>query len=145
MTILAWPKLACRFRLHRRTPKTSCLPKKSSVAEKRRLEHLVAFEDLDAQPDQLFAYHFWAEDLGPDGQPRRTESDMFFAEVRPFEEIYRQGEPPSGGEPKEPSEQGQKAEELAELQKEIINATWRVVRNSRGEISDDFVTEHDCC
>jgi len=29
-------------------------------------------------------YYFWAEDAGPDGQPRRTFSDMYFAEVRPF-------------------------------------------------------------
>jgi len=29
-------------------------------------------------------------DVGPDGAVRRNSSDMYFAEVRPFEEIYRQ-------------------------------------------------------
>ncbi|MCG8652593.1 MAG: hypothetical protein MI861_22325, partial [Pirellulales bacterium] len=50
-----------------------------------RLDHLIELESLDAEPDQLLAYHFWVEDYGPDGQLRRTESDLFFAEVRPFE------------------------------------------------------------
>ena len=60
-------------------------------------EHLLDFEALQAAPDQLVTYFFWAEDIGPDGQPRRTSGDMFFAEVRHFEEIFRQGEqPPSG-------------------------------------------------
>ena len=107
--------------------------------EKSSLEHLIAFEDLNAQPDQLLAYHFWAEDHGTDGQVRRTEGDMYFAEVRPFEEIFREGEPPPGGQPSPPSETAQGAEELAELQKQIISATWNVLRtDARNEKSDRF-------
>jgi hypothetical protein len=109
-----------------------------------KIEHLVEFEQLGAEPDQLFAYHFWAEDYGPDGELRRSESDMFFAEVRPFEEIYREGQPPPGGQSQQQQQQqsqnGQKAQELAVLQKEIINATWTVLRSERGsERSPEFV------
>ena len=43
---------------------------------------------VEAQPDQVVSYYFWAEDLGPDNQPRRTSGDMYFAEVRHFEEIF---------------------------------------------------------
>lgn len=93
------------------------------------IQHLVAFEDLKAEPDQLLSYHFWAEDTGPDGQVRRVSSDMYFAEVRHFEEIFRAGQAPPGGEPQEAQSQtAQKAEQLAELQKQIINATWKVIR-----------------
>ncbi len=109
---------------------------------KTKIDHMIEFEELKAEPDQLLAYHFWAEDFGPDGELRRTEGDMFFAEVRPFEEIFREGEPPPGGEsqPQQQNQNGQKAEELAELQKEIINATWRVLRDERGaERSEKFV------
>ena len=106
---------------------------------KHRIQHLIALEELDAKPDQLLSYHFWAEDVGPDGQPRRTQSDMFFADVRPFEEIFREGEPPPSGPPSQPSPKAQEAEKLAELQKEIINATWTVIRDERGEsVSDQF-------
>jgi len=65
---------------------------------KARIEHTLCLEDLQAQPDQLLSYYFWADDAGPDGKPRRTRSDMFFIEVRPFEEIYRQGQQPTEGE-----------------------------------------------
>ena len=70
------------------------LPGSKPALKKIKAEHLLAFEALKAQPDQLVTYFFWAEDIGPDGQPRRTSGDMYFAEVRHFEEIFRQGEPP---------------------------------------------------
>ena len=92
--------------------------------------HLVAFENLHAEPDQLLSYHFWAEDAGPAGEVRRVASDMFFAEVRHFEEIFRQGQqPPSGQQPSQPqSGTAQAVEQLAELQKQIVAGTWNVIR-----------------
>ncbi len=63
--------------------------------ERVSLEHLLSFEAMNAQPDQLVSYFFWAEDIGPDGGVRRTSSDMYFAEVRHFEEIFRQGQQPT--------------------------------------------------
>jgi hypothetical protein len=93
-------------------------------------EHLIPFETLQAKPDQLLTYFFWAEDIGPDGKPRRTSGDMFFAEVRHFEEIFRQGEQPPSGDQEQQQQQGagQQAEQLAELQKQVINGTWTLVR-----------------
>ncbi len=106
------------------------IPLGASAPGKQRtpIEHLVAFEDLKAEPDQLLSYHFWAEDTGPDGQVRRVSSDMYFAEVRHFEEIFREGQSSPGGEPQEQTESAKQAEQLAELQKQIINATWKVIR-----------------
>ncbi len=108
----------------------------SAPAKQRTvMEHLVAFEELDAEPDQLLSYHFWAEDTGPDGEVRRVSSDMYFAEVRHFEEIFRDGPSPPGGESQEPqpSEAAKKAEEMAELQKQIINGTWKVIRRETND------------
>jgi len=103
------------------------------------IEHLVAFEKLKAEPDQLLAYHFWAEDTGPDGTLRRVSSDMYFAEVRHFEEIFRQGQQPPGGQQQQQQNQGnaQQAQQLAELQKQIINATWAIIRRETGETPSD--------
>ncbi len=108
--------------------------------------HLLAFESLKAQPDELVTYFFWAEDIGPDGKPRRASGDMFFAEVRHFEEIFRQGEQPPAGSAQDEQEgqQGnaQQAEELAELQKQIINGTWKLIRRETGKtVSDAFVDD----
>ena len=101
--------------------------------EKRQFSHVLRLEELGAAPDQLVAWFVWADDIGPDGELRRSASDMFFAEVRPFEEIFRQGE---GGEGEENQQQQrnqqgtqqQQMGKLAELQKQIINATWKLRR-----------------
>ena len=101
--------------------------------------HKIAFEELHAEPDQLLAYYFWAEDFDRDGNVRRTSSDMYFAEVRHFEEIFRQGEQPPGGEQQQRQQQqgagqnAQQAQQLAQLQKDIMNATWKLIRREIGE------------
>ncbi|QEH36393.1 hypothetical protein OJF2_49560 [Aquisphaera giovannonii] len=105
--------------------------------KKAQVEHLVDFEALKAAPDQLITYSVWAEDIGPDGKPRRTEGDMYFAEVRHFEEIFRQGEQPSASAENEQDEpQGggnaRQAEELAQMQKDVINGTWKILRREAG-------------
>lgn len=97
--------------------------------EARPLGHTLRLEELGLKPDQLVAWHVWADDYGPDGEIRRTNGDLFFGEIRPFEEIYREGEQMGGGE----GEQGEQGDgnpttKLAELQKQIINATWKLQR-----------------
>ena len=106
---------------------------------------MLDFEALKSEPDQLVSYFFWAEDIGPDGQPRRTESDMYFAEVRPFDQIFRQGEQPSQNQQQQQQQQQgqggnqQQATELADLQKEIMNATWKLIRRETGkELTAEF-------
>jgi hypothetical protein len=76
--------------------------------------------------DQVVAYFVWADDFGPDGKVRHTFSDIFFAEVRPFDEIFRPD--PSGGAGSESGGGGQRnrSTELAEMQKEILIATWKL-------------------
>ena len=92
--------------------------------------HLLALETLEVEPDQLINWFFWAEDTGPDGQPRSAYSDMFFAEIRPFEQIFRQGDPSQQQQQQQQQQQSpnQQTEELIKLQKQIINATWKLRR-----------------
>jgi hypothetical protein len=109
------------------------LGKDAGPHEKRAFNHLVPLEELGAQVDQLLSYYLWADDIGPDGNPRRTASDMFFAEVRPFEEIFREGQAQDPNQQQQQQQQqGQQgqnqAERLAELQKQIIAATWNIQR-----------------
>lgn len=114
--------------------------------EKRTTDHLLDFEALEAEPDQLLSYYFWAQDHDGQGNVRRTLSDMYFAEVRHFEEIFRQGQqqPQDQQQQQQQQQQGQSqnaqdAEQLAELQKQIINANWNVMRRETGfEVSSKF-------
>ncbi len=120
------------------------MPAKSGKVE---LKHLVDLESLQAQPDQLLSYFFWAEDLDRDGNPRRVDGEMFFAEVRPFEEIFREGESMSPEQQKQQQQQqqsegGKQAEELAEMQKQIVTATWNVLRREKpASLSKSFMED----
>lgn len=103
--------------------------------------YVLALEDVNAQPDQLLSYYYWADDQGPDGIVRRATSDIYFAEVRPFEEIFRESEsfmdeqaqaqqPQPGQDPNEDQEPRLQGEQLARLQKQIITATWNIKQRS---------------
>ena len=106
---------------------------------------MLDFEAMKAVPDQLVSYYFWAEDIGPDGGVRRASSDMFFAEVRPFEEIFRQGEQPPAGSAEMEGQENQNAQEagqVAELQKQIISGSWKLIRReTRSKPTDAFVED----
>ena len=96
-------------------------------SKKQEVKELLALETEDTSPRQLVSYHFWAEDTGPQGEVRRAMSDMFFAEVRHFEDIFREGESPPSPPGKEPKGDTDK---LVQLEKQIVNATWRLVRDT---------------
>ena len=105
------------------------------------ISHLLTLEDLTLEPGGLVSYYLWAEDIGPDGSLRRAYSDMYFGEIRPFEEIFRQGQPNAQQQQQQQQqqqgEQGSPTQQLAELQKEIISATWNTRREQSGSAISD--------
>lgn len=108
------------------------LGRETSSKEKRSFGHLLKLEELGAKPDDLISWYAWADDVGPDGKVRRTSGDLYFAEVRAFDEIFREsqnmesGEQGGGG-----GGGGQEARKLTDLQKQIINATWKLQRDGK--------------
>ncbi|MBE7495965.1 MAG: hypothetical protein HS117_13555 [Verrucomicrobiaceae bacterium] len=102
-------------------PVTAPLKKQDVRAE-------LTLEKENAQPRQLVSYYLWAEDTGPKGEVRRSMSDMFFADIRHFEDIFREAEAPPA-EPGQPKPKGQ-TDKLVDLVKQIVNATWRLIRDT---------------
>ena len=101
-----------------------------------QMQYLLALEGLKAEPDQLLTYYFWADDIGPDGKPRRIASDIYFAEVRPFEEIFRESQSFQDQQNQEQQQnqgdqQNQRGDQLARLQKQIISATWNIQQQAQ--------------
>lgn len=105
--------------------------------KKLKLTKLLALEEINAQPDNLMSYYLWAEDTGPNGKKRRRESDMFFAEVRRFDETWAEAENEGGGGQQQQQRTG--APKLAELLKEITFAGWKIRRQEYE--SEDNETE----
>jgi hypothetical protein len=107
----------------------------AAANEKRRFTNQIALEDLGLAENRLLSYFAWAEDYGPDGQPRRTFGDIYFAEVRPFEEVFRQDQSGASERGNRDPDQNQGGGQeggsnnnprLAELQKQIVIATWKL-------------------
>ena len=118
--------------------------------KKQPVEYILALEDLQVQPDQLLTYFFWADDVGPDGNIRRTVSDLYFTEIRPFEQIFRenqsfmdQNQQQERQQEQQQDMQGeqQQQEELIQLQKQIISATWNVKRQA--DLSDSIENQKE--
>jgi hypothetical protein len=97
----------------------------------------VDLESIGVKPDNLMSYYLWAEDIGPDGKPRRTESDIYFAEIRPFDETFREQQ--GAAQQNQQQQQNKKkteSEKLGELVRDITSATWKLRRQ-------DYTSEAD--
>ena len=104
---------------------------------KLAVAHVLRMEDLGVEVGQVVSYFLWADDRDRDGELRRGYSDLFFATVRPFEEIFRQNRSATEGM-REQQQQGEGGEQggeqqqsianLLDSQKDIISATWNIKR-----------------
>ena len=110
----------------------------------QQIKYVLALEELDAKPNQLLTYYFWADDVGPNGQTRKTSSDMYFTEIRPFDEVFRENQSLQNQRNQQQNQEGgqqqggRQDEQLARLQKQIISATWNIKRqvDQSGNIED---------
>lgn len=98
---------------------------------------MLALEDIGAKPNDLLVWNAWAEDIGPDGRPRRTEGDLHIVPVRHFDEATRQEE----------SSMSQAGEnrclKCIRIQTEILNGTWSSLREDIDPAKDDLQTLRD--
>jgi hypothetical protein len=127
-------KYGVGFGLAGQEPQLIELGQSAPANTKRQFSYLIPLEKLGVDVDQAVAYFAWADDYGPDGQPRRTFGDMFFADVRPFDEVFRADQSGSGegGNQNRGQGGGNERVQLAELQKQIAVATWNLQRDKAG-------------
>jgi hypothetical protein len=86
--------------------------------------HTFFLEEFGLQPGDVISYYGKAWDNNDDSGPAGSSSDMYFIQVRPFEQRYvqsQQGAVPSG--------EGGAEEALSRQQKDIIAATFRLIRD----------------
>lgn len=102
-----------------------------SGGESHPLLQLLTLENYGLSPGEVVTYSYFADDYGPDGNRRRTLSDLYFIEIRPFEESYRQMESAGGQSGREGASSGQNQtlDKLIDLQKQIVTAAWNLNRS----------------
>jgi hypothetical protein len=97
--------------------------------------HLLAAEELDVRPGDVIAYYARARDVARGRRSIETKSDLFFLEVKPFNEEFvaaqSQASAAAGGDPQ--------IDSLIQAQKDIISATWNIERRSAGGRSAEDV------
>lgn len=125
-----------------REPKTVPLGKDAQSNKPQALKLTEALEALQVAPDDLVSYHLYAVDRDAEGQPRTVTGDLYFAEVRPFEETFRQMEaPPGAGAQGAQSPAGNQIDNMLKVQKQILSATWNVIRKPAKEWNDQTAAE----
>ena len=74
------------------------IPKRSTTVNGR---HTLFLEDLDVQPGDFVSYYVRARDITRGTRPNEARSDIFFLEVKPYEQEFAlaqsQGSMPGGG------------------------------------------------
>lgn len=83
------------------------------------------------EPGDLISYYAVAEDRG-----EAVQTDLFFVEVQPFDRSFTQGNAGGGG-----GGGGQQQDEISRRQKEILVATWNLIREQDEEAEASFLDE----
>jgi hypothetical protein len=94
---------------------------------------LLPAEDLHVKPGDVIAYYARASDVGRGKRSTEATSDMFFLEVKPFNEEFVSAESQASGG------SDTQVDSLIQGQKEIIASTWNVERRSQAARSSDDV------
>jgi hypothetical protein len=97
--------------------------------------HTLFVEDLKVQPGDFVTYYARARDVNRGRRSAEARSDIFFLEVKPFEEEFVAAQSQQMGQGA--GMEGGGLEALAEAQKQIIVATWNLdarARRARGAV-----------
>lgn len=89
--------------------------------------HLIYLEDLDVRPGDFVSYYARARDVARGRQSTEARSDIFFLEVKPFEEEFAAAQSMAQAGAGAAS---RRLQSLAAAQKEIIVATWKLERRA---------------
>ena len=90
--------------------------------------HTLFLEELDVQPGDFVSYYVRARDLTRGTRPNEARSDIFFLEVKPYEQEFALAQSQSGNMPGG-SQSG--IDDLVAAQKEIVVATWKLDRRAQ--------------
>jgi hypothetical protein len=95
---------------------------------------LLPAEELGVKPGDVITYYARARDVSRGKRATEATSDIYFLEVKPFNEEFTAAESQAGAGASDPELDG-----LIQAQKEIIASTWNVERRAQGARSTEDV------
>ena len=97
------------------------------VSKEVTASHTFFLEDLSLKPGDFISYYARAIDVG--SKARQATTDIYFLEARPYRRDFRQAEQSGGGGG---GAGGGDAGSLSQQQRQVIAATFRLVRDQSG-------------
>jgi hypothetical protein len=91
-------------------------------------------EELDVEPGELISYYAQATDNNTRTGPGTSTSELYFIEVRPFNERYMQMD----AEGQQAQQEGQPFPNLIADQRTIIKKTWKHIHSRPSAITEDY-------
>jgi hypothetical protein len=102
-------------------------------------EHMLQLEDHALSPGDLVAYYARAADSHGD-DARKSTTDIFFMEIRPFNRNFRRGQ---GGGGAGGMQGGNQERSLSHQQRELVIATFKLARDAHDYEEDRFAETAD--
>ncbi len=118
------------FRVRRPRP-AQAEPEPAQPAEQASAAAEATPRERTLEPGDVISYYAVAEDRG-----REVQTDLFFVEVQPFDRAFSQASAGGGGG----GGGGQQQDEISRRQKEILVATWNLIRE-RTEGTSSYLDE----
>ena len=91
-------------------------------------------EEFDVEPGDIISYYAHATDNNTRTGPGEASSDIYFIEIRPFNENFHEGE----GEPGQAEPEPNPLSDVISSQKEIIRETSKHVRAKSGTVTQEY-------
>ena len=91
-------------------------------------------EELDVEPGELISYYAQATDNNTRTGPGTSTSELYFIEVRPFNERYMQMD----AEGQQAQQEGQPFPNLIADQRAIIKKTWKHIHSRPSPMTEDY-------
>jgi hypothetical protein len=100
------------------------IPKRATTAT---VTHTISLEDLAVKPGDFVSYYVRARDITRSSRANEGRSDIFFLEIRPFEQEFMLAESQSMAG----SGYNGSIDDLVAAQKQIVVSTWKIDRRAR--------------
>ena len=97
---------------------------------------LIYLEDLEVEPGDFVSYFLTLADNNGIEGPKEVISDIYFLQVIPTDQEFRQNSGGGGGQGGAGGQGGGDSSALVTIQKDIIAATWKL-KNRQGQVSQE--------
>jgi len=102
-------------------------------------------EEFDIEPGQVITYYAQATDNNTLTGPSETNSEIYFIEIKPFNQRLEQGEQAEGEQPEGEQPEGEETPNpvpgLIANQKQIIRETWRHINQQPSTLTEEYNKE----